>query len=38
MMYGDNASLKRQRSAHRPTEFRLDAAEPGKIVDLPKAA
>ena len=27
MIYCDNASLKRQRSAHRPTEFRLDAAE-----------
>jgi cupin-like protein len=30
--------LKRERSARRPIDFRLDATEPGKIIDLPKAA
>jgi hypothetical protein len=34
----DSGWVKRQRSARRPIDFRLDAAEPGKIVDLPKAA
>jgi hypothetical protein len=37
-LYRDSGWVKRRRLAHRPTEFRLDAAEPGKIVDLPKAA
>ncbi len=30
--------VKRERSARRPIDFTLDAAQPGKIVDLPKAA
>jgi hypothetical protein len=30
--------VKRERNARRPIDFRLDAAQPGKIVDLPKAA
>jgi hypothetical protein len=30
--------LKRERGAHAPIDFRLDAAQPGKIVDLPKVA
>ena len=30
--------LKRERRARRPIDFRLDAAEPGNIIDLPKAA
>jgi hypothetical protein len=34
----DSGWVKRERKARRPTEFRLDAAEPGKIVELPKAA
>jgi hypothetical protein len=34
----DSRWVKRERQARRPTEFRLDAAEPGKIVELPKAA
>ena len=34
----DGGWVKRERSARRPTDFRLDAARPGKIVDLPKAA
>jgi hypothetical protein len=34
----DSKWVKRERKARRPTEFRLDAAEPGKIVELPKAA
>jgi hypothetical protein len=37
-LYRDSVWVKRQRLARRPTEFRLDAAEPGKIIDLPKAA
>jgi hypothetical protein len=37
-LYRDSGWIKRERAARRPTEFRLDAAEPGKIVDLPKAA
>jgi hypothetical protein len=36
-LYRDSGWVKRQRRARRPIEFRLDA-EPGKIVDLPKAA
>ena len=34
----DGRWVKRERSARRAIDFRLDAAEPGKIVDLPKAA
>ena len=34
----DSGWVKRERSARRPIDFRLDAAQPGKIVDLPKAA
>jgi hypothetical protein len=34
----DSAWVKRERKARRAIDFRLDAAEPGKIVDLPKAA
>jgi hypothetical protein len=30
--------LKRARGARAPIDFRLDAAQPGKIVDLPKVA
>jgi hypothetical protein len=37
-LYRDSGWVKRERSARRPTEFRLDAAQPGKILDLPKAA
>ncbi|SDS94048.1 hypothetical protein [Bradyrhizobium canariense] len=37
-LYRDSGWVKRERSARRPTEFRLDADEPGQIVDLPKAA
>ena len=37
-LYRDSGWVKRQRQARRPTEFRLDAAAPGKVVDLPKAA
>jgi hypothetical protein len=37
-LYRDSGWVKRQRQARRPTEFRLDAAAPRKIVDLPKAA
>ena len=37
-LYRDSGWVKRQRKARRPTEFRLDAARAGKIVDLPKAA
>jgi len=32
----DSGWVKRERKARRPTEFRLDASQPGKIVDLPK--
>jgi hypothetical protein len=34
----DSGWVKRQRSARRPIDFRLDAAQPGKIVDLRAAA
>jgi hypothetical protein len=34
----DGKWVKRERSARRPIDFRLDAEYPGKIVDLPKAA
>jgi hypothetical protein len=34
----DSGWVKRERSARRPTEFRLDAAEPGGIVELSRAA
>jgi hypothetical protein len=37
-LYRDSGWVKRQRQARRPTEFRLDAAQPGRIIDLPKAA
>jgi hypothetical protein len=30
--------VKRERNARRPIDFTLDAAQPGKLVDLPKAA
>jgi hypothetical protein len=32
----DGKWVKRERSARRPIDFRLDATQPGKIVDLPK--
>jgi hypothetical protein len=34
----DSRWVKRERKARRTIDFRLDAAQPGKIVDLPKAA
>jgi hypothetical protein len=34
----DSGWVERQRSARRPIDFRLDAAQPGKIVDLRQAA
>jgi hypothetical protein len=34
----DSGWVKREREARRPIDFRLDAEQPGKIVDLPKAA
>jgi hypothetical protein len=34
----DSKWVKRERNARRAIDFRLDATEPGKIVDLPKAA
>ena len=37
-LYRDSGWVKRERKARRQTEFRLDATEPGKIVDLSKAA
>ena len=37
-LYRDSGWVKRERSARRRTEFRLDAGQPAKIVDLPKAA
>ena len=37
-LYRDSGWVRRAREARRPTEFRLDAAQPGKIVELPKAA
>jgi hypothetical protein len=30
--------VRRERSARRPIDFRLDETDPGKIVDLPRAA
>ncbi len=30
--------VKRERSVRRTTDFRLDAAQPGRLVDLPRAA
>jgi len=37
-LYRNSGWVERERQARRPTEFRLDAAQPGKIIDLPKAA
>jgi hypothetical protein len=37
-LYRNSGWVRRERKARRPTEFRLDAAHPGKIIDLPKAA
>jgi len=37
-LWRDSGWVKRERSARRPTEFRLDAAEPGGFVELPRAA
>ena len=34
----DSKWVKRERKARRAIDFRLDATEPGRIVDLPKAA
>jgi hypothetical protein len=34
----DSGWVKRERKARRTIDFRLDAGQPGKIVDLPKAA
>jgi hypothetical protein len=34
----DSNWVKRERSARRVIDFRLDAEQPGKIIDLPKAA
>jgi hypothetical protein len=34
----DSRWVKRERNARRTIDFRLDATQPGKIVDLPKAA
>ena len=34
----DSSWVKRERSVRRPIDFRLDTAQPGKLVDLPKAA
>jgi hypothetical protein len=34
----DSGWVKRERKARRTVDFRLDAGQPGKIVDLPKAA
>jgi hypothetical protein len=34
----DSGWVKRERKARRAIDFRLDATQPGKIVDLPKAA
>ena len=34
----DGKWVKRERSARRPIDFTLDAAQPGKLVDLKKAA
>ncbi len=37
-LWRNSGWVKRERSARRPTEFRLDAAEPGGIVELSRAA
>lgn len=37
-LWRDSGWVTHERSARRPIEFRLDAAEPGGIVELPKAA
>jgi hypothetical protein len=37
-LWRDSGWVKRARSARRPTEFRLDAAEPGGIAELQRAA
>jgi hypothetical protein len=37
-LYRDSGWVRRQRNARRPIEFRLDAAAPGEIIDLPRAA
>jgi len=37
-LWRDSGWVKRERRARRPTEFRLDAAEPGGIVELSRAA
>jgi hypothetical protein len=37
-LWRDSGWVKRERSARRPTEFRLDATEPGGIVELSQAA
>ena len=34
----DSKWVKRERNARRTIDFRLDAEQPGKIIDLPKAA
>ena len=34
----DGRWVKRGRDARRPIDFTLDKAQPGKLVDLPKAA
>jgi hypothetical protein len=34
----DSKWVKRERNARRAIDFRLDATEPGRIVDLQKAA
>jgi hypothetical protein len=34
----DSSWVRRERSPRSPIDFRLDAAEPGKIVDVSKAA
>jgi hypothetical protein len=37
-LYRNSKWVKRERNARRPIEFRLDKTQPGRIVDLPKAA
>ena len=34
----DGKWVKRERNARRPIDFTLDKAQPGKLLDLPKAA
>jgi hypothetical protein len=34
----DSKWVRRERSARRPVDFRLDETDLGKIVDLPRAA